>query len=102
MIDVRPLHHRRYRLLFVAQSVSLFGTMITYAALPYHIYRLTGSSFSVGLIGLVELLPLLVMAFVGGALADAYDRRRMGVVADVALAAGSSTLALLAAQRGSR
>ena len=101
MIDVSPLHHRRYRLLFVAQSVSLFGTMITYAALPYHIYRLTGSSFSVGLIGLVELLPLLVMAFVGGALADAYDRRRMGVVADVALAAGSSTLALLAAQRGS-
>ncbi|MGH7487023.1 MAG: MFS transporter, partial [bacterium] len=58
MIDVRPLRDRRYRLLFVAQSVSLFGTMITYAALPYHIYRLTGSSFSVGLIGLVELLPL--------------------------------------------
>jgi MFS family permease len=101
MIDVRPLGHRSYRLLFIAQSVSLFGTMITYAALPYHVYRLTGSSFSVGLLGLVELLPLLVTAFVGGALADAYDRRRLGAAADVALAAGASILALLAAHRGS-
>lgn len=101
MIDARPLRDRRYLLLFVAQSVSLFGTMITYAALPYHIYRLTGSSFSVGLIGLIELVPLLVMAFVGGVLADAYDRRRLGVAADLALSAGSSTLAILAAHWGS-
>jgi MFS family permease len=100
-MDLRPLRHREYRLLFTAQSVSVFGSMMTYAALPYHMYRLTGSSLSVGILGLVELLPLLAMAFVGGALADSVDRRRLGIATDIALAAGAAALALLAANGGS-
>jgi MFS family permease len=100
-MDLRPLRRRDYRLLFTAQSVSVFGSMMTYAALPYHMYRLTGSSLSVGVLGLVELLPLLAMAFVGGALADAVDRRRLGIATDIALAAGAATLALLAVRGGS-
>jgi MFS family permease len=100
-MDLRPLRHRDYRLLFTAQTVSTLGTMVTYAALPYHMYRLTGSSLSVGLLGLAELIPLLSTAFIGGALADAIDRRRMGMATDVALAAGSATLAFLASRTAS-
>ena len=100
-MDLRPLRHRDFRLLFTAQVVSALGSMVTYAALPYHMYRLTGSSLSVGLLGLAELIPLLSTAFIGGALADAIDRRRMALVTDVALAAGSATLALLATISGS-
>jgi MFS family permease len=96
-MDLAPLRHRNYRLLYVGQAVSLLGTMITYVALPYQMYRLTGSTLAVGLLGLAELVPLLTTAFVGGLLADAVDRRRMAQVTDVALAAGSATLALLAA-----
>jgi MFS family permease len=96
-MDLRPLRHRDYRLLFFAQVVSAMGTMVTYAALPYHMYQLTRSSLAVGLLGLFELIALLSTAFIGGALADAMDRRRMGLATDVALAAGSATLALLAA-----
>ena len=70
--------------------------MMTYVALPYQMYQLTHSSFAVGLLGLVELGPLLLTAFVGGALADAVDRRRMVIATDVALGAGSGMLALLA------
>ena len=77
--------------------MSLLGTMITYVALPYQMYQLTGSTLAVGLLGLAELVPLLTTAFVGGLLADAVNRRRMAQVTDVALAAGSATLALLAA-----
>ncbi len=95
-MDFRPLRHRDYRLLFAAQSVSVVGSMMTYAAVPYHMYRLTGSSLSVGILGLVELLALLATAFVGGVLADAVDRRRLGLATDLALAAGSVTLTLLA------
>jgi MFS family permease len=95
-MDLRPLRNPQFRLLVTAQLVSAFGTMVTYAALPYHMYRLTGSSLQVGLLGGAELAALLLTAFVGGALADSVDRRRMGVVTDVFLAAGSSTLALLA------
>jgi MFS family permease len=96
-MDFSPLRHRDYRLLYAAQFVSLLGTMITYVALPYQMYRLTGSSWSVGLLGLAELVPLLATAFIGGALADAVDRRRIALATDIGLAAGSATLALIAA-----
>ena len=72
------------------------GSMLTYVALPYQMYQLTHSSLAVGLLGLVELVPLLLTAFVGGALADAIDRRRMVIGTDVLLAAGSGALALVA------
>jgi MFS family permease len=88
-MDFRPLvRHRDYRYLYVAQFVSTIGSLVTYVALPYQIYRLTGSSFAVGLLGAVELVPLLATAFVGGALADAVDRRRMVLATDAGLAAG--------------
>jgi len=96
-VDFRPFRSRDFRLLFAAQFVSLLGTMVTYVALPYQMYRLTGSSLAVGLLGGVELVPLLVTAFIGGAIADAVDRRRIALASDVALAAGSAALALIAA-----
>jgi hypothetical protein len=54
----------------------------------------------VGLLGLVELVPLLT-AFIGGAMADAADRRCIAIVTDVALAAGSATLAIVATRGAS-
>jgi MFS family permease len=94
-IDVRPLRrHRDYRLLFVGQGVSFFGSMVTYVAIPYQAYDLSGSSLVVGLISLAELGPLLVTAFVGGALADAFDRRRLVQIAELSLALCAGVLAL--------
>lgn len=96
-MDLRPLRgHRDFRFLYAAQSVSFLGSMVTLVALPYQMFQLTGSSLAVGLISLVELLPLLITAFIGGALADTVDRRRMVLVTDVGLALGSGALALTA------
>jgi MFS family permease len=86
-IDTGPLRrHREYRLLFAGQAFSFFGAMLTYVAIPYQVYQLTGSSLAVGLLSLAELVPLLFTAFIGGALADAVDRRRMLQLAEIALA----------------
>jgi MFS family permease len=86
-IDSGPLRrHREYRLLFAGQAFSFFGAMLTYVAIPYQLYQLTGSSLAVGLLSLAELVPLLFTAFIGGALADAVDRRRMLQFAEIALA----------------
>ena len=57
-------------------------------------YALTQVELAVGLLGLVELVPLLVTAFIGGALADWMDRRRMVIATEVGLTAGC--LALMA------
>ncbi len=92
-LDARPLRrHRDFRLLFAGQLVSFFGTMITSVALPYQVYQLTHSPLAVGLIGLVQLGPLLLFAFLGGALADARDRRRMVQLTELAFAIMSALL----------
>jgi MFS family permease len=70
-VDVTPLREsREFRLLFIGQGVSFAGSMITYVAIPFQTYELTRSSLVVGLVSLAELVPILVMSFVGGALAD--------------------------------
>ena len=86
-IDTGPFRrHREYRLLYIGQALSFFGAMLTYVAIPFQVYHLTGSSLAVGLLSLAELVPLLFTALIGGALADAVDRRRMLQFAELALA----------------
>jgi len=86
-IDVGPL--RRYpafRRLFVGQTISTFGSEVAAVAAPFQLYQLTHSTLQVGLLSLCELFPLLTLTIVGGALADAVDRRRMLLVTEVLLA----------------
>jgi MFS family permease len=66
--------------------------MVTFVAVPFQVFELTGSSLAVGLIALAELVPILFMAFVGGALADAVDRRRMVVLSEVGMMLSAGVL----------
>jgi MFS family permease len=92
-VDLSPLRrHRDFRLLFIGRMVSFFGSMITAVAVPYQVYLLTHSVFLVGILGLVELAALLGFAMLGGALADAADRRRMVLLSEAGLMAGSLLL----------
>lgn len=86
-----------YRRLLLGQAVSFLGSMVAAVAFPYQIWQLTHSSAMVGLVGLAELVPLVVLALVGGALADAVDRRRLLLAAEVGLACCALALTLLAA-----
>ena len=87
-LDITPLRTSRdYRLLYAATGVSGFGSFITYVTIPYQVYALTDDPLLVGLLGVCELVPLLVMAFVGGALADYLDRRALVVGAEIAFTA---------------
>ena len=93
LVDLGPLRrHREFRLLVACRAVSFLGSMVTYVAIPYQVYRLSGSSLVVGLLGLAELVPLLATAFLGGALADAVDRRKMVRLTEAALAGASGVL----------
>jgi MFS family permease len=83
---------RDFRLLFCGSAVSFFGTMVTYVAVPFQVYEITGSPVAVGLLGVAELLPLIAFGLWGGALADAVDRRRMVLLTEVAFTALSGVL----------
>jgi len=74
-IDVAPLRHRDFRRLFVGQGVSFVGYQLTAVAVAVQVYEISRSSFWVGMIGLVALVPLIVFGLWGGAVADAVDRR---------------------------
>ncbi len=77
-LDLTPLRvSRDYRLLFFGQLISFFGSMMSFVVVPIQMYQLTGSNLMVGLIGVAEFVPMFTLAFVGGALADAVDRRKM-------------------------
>lgn len=94
-IDIGPL--RRYpafRRLFVGQTISAFGSEVAAVAAPFQLYRLTHSTLQVGLLSLCELFPLLTLTIVGGAIADAVDRRRMLLVTEVLLALVAGGFAL--------
>ena len=86
-IDVGPLkRYPAFRRLFVGQTISTFGSEVAAVAAPFQLYQLTHSTLQVGLLSLCELFPLLTLTIVGGAIADAVDRRRMLLVTEVLLA----------------
>lgn len=77
-IDISPLKvSRDYRLLFFGQLISFFGTMMSFVAINWQMFALTKSSAMVGYIALAEFFPMFILAFVGGAIADAFDRRKI-------------------------
>jgi MFS family permease len=93
LIDVTPLRSSRdFRRLWFGQGVSYVLGEVTYVALPYQVYQLTKSTFAVGAIALVELVPLLSLTFIGGAAADALDRRRLLVWTELGTAASVAGL----------
>jgi MFS family permease len=84
-VDASPLRESRdFRLLFWAGTVFYLGGMVSYVALPFQLYALTGSNFAVGALGIAELVPLIAFGLYGGALADHVDRRKMMVWTGVA------------------
>ena len=98
LVDTTPLRASpEFRRLWVGQTLSYILGEVTYIALPYQVYKLTGSTFAVGAIALVELVPLLSLTFIGGAAADALDRRKLLVFTEAGTTASIAGLVVNAA-----
>ena len=96
-VDTRGLRESRdFRLLTLGSVVTGLGTQAALVALPYQVYVISHSAFLTGLLGAVELGPLIALSLFGGALADMFDRRRLLLVAQIALVAVASGLAAAA------
>lgn len=90
--DTTPLRSPDFRRLWVAGIPTVIGANLTIFAVPVQIYALTGSSAYVGLAGLFALVPLVVFGLLGGAWADAMDRRTLLIIASCGLGLASLLL----------
>ena len=73
----RALRHRNYRLFFMGQIISLVGTWMQTIAQSWLVYRLTGSSLLLGLVGFAGQIPVFLFAPLGGVFADRHSRHRI-------------------------
>lgn len=95
--DLTPLRTSPdFRRLWFGTSVTWVGQGMTALAISLQVYDITRSSFSVGLVGLCSLVPLVVFGLYGGAIADTVDRRKLGLVSSTGLAVLSAVLAVAA------
>ncbi|MFG2943981.1 MFS transporter [Streptomyces adustus] len=88
-MDTRPLRRPAYRRLWSSTIVTSVGSQLTAVAVPKQIYDITGSSAWVGAASLAGLLPLIVFALWGGAVADTVDRRKLLLITNIGIAVTS-------------
>jgi MFS family permease len=86
---MRALKHRNFQLFFGGQLISLTGTWMQSVAQAWLVYRLTGSSVLLGLVGFSSQIPVFLLAPIGGIVADRVNRHRIIIV--------TQTLAMLLA-----
>jgi MFS family permease len=98
-MDTRPLRRPAFRRLWSSTIVTAVGSQLTAVAVPKQIYDITGSSAWIGYASLAGLLPMVVLALWGGAVADTMDRRRLLLITNSGIAVTSLLFWLQAAAR---
>jgi MFS family permease len=88
--------HRNYRLYFSGQLVSQLGSWLQNAAQAWLVLDLTHSAEAVGVLSFFMYLPYAILGLIGGALADRWDRQRMMIVTQTAMAFCAAALAVVA------
>ena len=95
--SIQVMRHRDFALVQIGNGVSQLGTWGQYVALGWAIRQLSGWPFAVSLSLVAQFLPFLLLAPLGGALADRKSRRRLVVVGNVLAVPPSIALGVLVA-----
>lgn len=95
------LRYRDFRILIIGRFVAQLGEMMVSVAVGWELYERTGDSLALGLVGLVQIIPVLLLSVLGGYVADRYDRRRVTLISQLLLMACSAVLAVISLTNGS-
>ena len=96
LVDLEPVRRDRdFRMIWLGQLVSGLGRQVTVVVLPLELWNLTKNPLAIGLLAIVQLVPILIFALGGGAVADV-DRRKLLLITQVGLGITSAMLAFLA------
>jgi MFS family permease len=94
LADIRPLRESpAFRRLWAGSTLSAVGGALTMFAVPLQVYDITRSPLAVGAVGVAQMVPTVTTGLLGGAIADAVDRRKLVLVTTAGSAAVSAGLA---------
>ncbi len=88
------LRYRDFRLLWVGMLISNTGSQMQFAAINWHIFIITHSALALGFIGLSRFVPIAIFSLVGGAIADAHNRKKILLITQISLTLFSAILAV--------
>jgi MFS family permease len=89
------LKHRDFRLLWFGQLISVTGSQMQLVAINWHVYLLTKSPLALGAVGLVRVVPIVLCSLLGGLVADAFDRKRLILIAQTSMLLSAGSLAIV-------
>jgi MFS family permease len=92
---LRAFSHRNYRLFFSGQGLSLIGTWMQQIAMGWLVYRITDSTFYLGLIGFTGQVPIFLFASLAGVYADRHNRRIILLITQIVSMLQSLALTVL-------
>lgn len=98
-VPASPLRSTGFRWLMLYRICTLFSYQMVAVTVGWHVYELTRDPWSLGLIGLAEVIPFFCVAPFSGYLVDHLPRRKLGAAACGLLAANAAVLAVLASER---
>lgn len=82
LIDISPLKSSpAFARMWIGSSLAGIGGQLTIVTVMLHVFELTGSTFAVSMIAVAGLIPMILAGLYGGMLADAFDRRRVALIA---------------------
>jgi MFS family permease len=94
------LRYRDFRLLVAGRFVTALGNQMVSVAIGWELWLRTHSAFALGLVGLVQVIPVIILSLPAGHVADQYNRKRIVVMAEILLALCSLGLAILSFVQG--
>lgn len=94
------LRFRDFRLLIVGRFAAQIGEMMVSVSIGWELYERTGDAFALGLIGLVQVIPVMLLSLPGGYVADRYDRKRITLISQLVLMVCALILAALSFTEG--
>jgi MFS family permease len=96
-----PLRYRDYRLLLIGRFITSFASEMFTFAIGWELWLRTSNAFYLGLVGLVQVVPVILLSLPAGHVADQYNRKRIVIVSELFFAVFAIGLAWLSFTKGS-
>ncbi len=94
------LRYKEFRLILVGRFVTSFGNQMLSVAIGWELWLRTHSAFALGMVGLVQVVPVILLSLPAGHVADQYNRKKIIIITQLLLGLCSLGLAVLSLVQG--